>query len=46
MEVKVRHIYDQPVDAVFTKLGDKASVARNDWKAITPGAGAATACSR
>lgn len=28
MEVKVRHIYDQPVDAVFTKLGDKASVER------------------
>lgn len=28
MEVKVRHIYDQPVDAVFTKLGNKASVER------------------
>ncbi len=28
MEVKVRHIYAQSVDAVFTKLGDKASVER------------------
>lgn len=28
MEVKVRHIYDQPVDTVFNAFGNKASVER------------------